>query len=57
MIWGEKGINRTSSAYPVDGRFIAISKTTTVPQKLVIDRLSTIWWTQLSMQATKVWEA
>ena len=56
-IWGEKGINTTGSAYPVDGRFIASSLTTTNPQKLVIDRYANIWWTQLSMQATKVWEA
>jgi hypothetical protein len=61
MVWGAKNDRRGASGNARgdihDGRIMAVSQTTTRPQKISIVRPFALYWTQLSMQATKIMEA
>jgi hypothetical protein len=61
MVWGVNNNRRGASGNAQtdihDGRIMAVSQTTTRPQKIVIARPYNLYWTQLNMNATKIMEA
>ena len=57
MFYGvKKSNNNGSNTLEVHGLMMGFSENTNIPQKLVIDRYASVWWTRLSMEASRVRE-